>query len=93
MMNPYKDIEAGKPIRVSGWGLYHAFNGQPVLSGDCVYTLEKDKPAAAIVTSGTPPLSGKDEGYIWCRVLRDELTPRSYGLKWVKLDSEGEPLF
>ena len=92
-MHAYKDIEVGKPIRVSGWALYCVGTSSPVLSGDRVYTLEKDKPAAAHVTSGTPPLSGEDEGYIWCRVLRDELAPRPYGLKWVKLDSDGEPLF
>lgn len=93
MMNPYKDIEAGKPIRVSGWGLYHVDSRAPVLSGDCVYNNTSAQHHSIIVTNGKPPQASRDRGLVWCPRWYKEFKPRPYGLKWVKLDSEGEPLF
>lgn len=92
-MKQYKDIDKGKRIHVSGWALISTHTGEPVLSGQRVYTLDTGKNGVATVTNGTPPFSADDEGCIWCGALRDELKPRRFGLRWVKLDSEGEPLY
>ncbi len=91
-MRTYKPIEAGEPIRVGGWLLVHRLTSEPVLSGQSVYAADALKNGHAVVTSGAPPAEDMPDGALWCALLKDVMNPQRFGLRWVKLDSEGNPL-
>ena len=91
-MRTYKPIEAGEPIRVGGWLLVKRLTNEPVLSGQSVYSVDALKNGHAVVTSGAPPAEDMPAGALWCALLKDAMTPQRFGLRWVKLDSEGNPL-
>ena len=87
----YKPIQIGEPIRVSGWALVHADTKVTVISGEKVYT--KHNGPAIHAGNGTPPQAKRDGGTVWCPMWDKEFVARRFGLRWVKLDSEGEPLY
>jgi hypothetical protein len=91
-MKTYKNIESGERIHVSGWALVHRLTSEPVLSGQSVYSADALKNGHAVVTSGAPPAEDMPDGAIWCALLKDVMNPHRFGLRWVKLDSEGNPL-
>ena len=92
-MKQYKNIEIGERIRVSGWALVHRSTHEPVRSGERVYTVKEYHGASILVTNGTPPQAKRESGVVWCPMWGKEFNVRKYGLKWVKLNGEGEPIF
>ena len=91
-MKVYKNIESGERIRVSGWALVHRLTGEPVRSGQRVHTVKGYYGGAITITNGTPPQASREAGVVWCNLQGKEFNVRKYGLRWVKLDSEGNPL-
>lgn len=91
-MKQYKNIEAGERICVSGWVLVHRETGEPVRSGERVHTVKAYSGGAITIANGTPPQAPRDSGVVWCNLQGKEFGLRKYGLRWVKLDSEGNPL-
>ena len=88
---PVKTVEVGKPIRISGWALVHVDTREGVISGEAVYPLFKN--TGIHPTGGVVPESNRDAGTVWCPMRGEEYGVRQFGLRWVKLDSEGEYLF
>lgn len=89
----YQDLDTGERVCVSGWGLYHKDTREPVRSGEFVQSTLSIKDPSISITSGRPPQAPRDRGVVWCPRWHKEFKPQRYGLKWVKLGSEGEPLF
>lgn len=91
-MRAYKVIEPNKPIRMSGWALVKRSTLEQVFAGQNVYSADALKNGHAVVVGGAPPTEDAPDGVLWCALLRDVMPAPRFGLQWVKLDSEGNPV-